>query len=416
MADLGHDAVFVEEAAALRPRLERCARVLYPGLDGEFKLADRAVDQALARAYRLPPDGDRTAAAFRALLHPTWRAGRTARTGERVELLDAAPIPTGDLAEDLAALGPTSQAVVVLLLLGELGQHEVGRILGAQQPRIAELLTDAVERLARRDPSRRNAAELTRQLGALAGASDPLASARAGVGDLSRGRRLERKGRQRRGALVATATAIVALLAGFAIRAGTPGEVASVQPASPTPTSEATPSYVSDPWQSYRCNTTDPSCRSQVLMRWRARMSGVVVDRLDAQRRYFSSMSWQVRPSDESESFWHGDGGALALSLSRFTGGGTEVYLQIATDMAYADPCGRRTRQHCSVIKTMDGNLYRVAGTSAADGGVEVQYVPDDDLVITVVARNTSDGKRLDIGSGDLIKLGQDDRLDLPRR
>src|SRR6478735_9825066 len=339
MADLGHDAVFVEEAAALRPRLERCARVLYPGVDGEFKLADRAVDQALARAYRLPPDGDRTAAAFRALLHPTWRAGRTARTGERVELLDAAPIPTGDLAEDLAALGPTSQAVVVLLLLGELGQHEVGRILGAQQPRIAELLTDAVERLARRDPSRRNAAELTRQLGALAGASDPLASARAGVGDLSRGRRLERKGRQRRGALVATATAIVALLAGFAIRAGTPGEVASVQPASPTPTSEATPSYVSDPWQSYRCNTTDPSCRSQVLMRWRARMSGVVVDRLDAQRRYFSSMSWQVRPSDESESFWHGDGGALALSLSRFTGGGTEVYLQIATDMAYADPC-----------------------------------------------------------------------------
>ena len=85
--------------------------------------------------------------------------------------------------------------------------------------------------------------------------------------------------------------------------------------------------------------------------------------------------------------------------------------------MAYADPCGRRTRQHCSVIKTMDGNLYRVAGTSAADGGVEVQYVPDDDLVITVVARNTSDGKRLGIGSGDLIKLaaGRTD-FDLPRR
>jgi hypothetical protein len=429
MADLGHDAVFVEEAAALRPRLERCARALYPGIQGESRRgesrqgesrqgesrqADRAVDEALARTYGLAPDADRTSAAFRVLLHPTWRSGRNARSRQRVELLDAAPIPTGDLGEDMASLGPTSQAVVILLLLGELAEDDVGRVLGARPARIAELFADAVERLARRDPARRNPVELTRQLGRLAGASDPVASARAGVGDLGRGRRLELQGRRRRGAVVTAAAAIVALVAGFAIRAGAPAEIASVQPPTPTPT--VTPSYVSDPWQSNRCDTADQACRSQVLMRWRSRISGVVVDQLDADHRYFSSMSWQVRPTDESESFWHGDGGALALGLSRFTDGGTEVYLQIATDMEYADRCGRRTKQRCSVIETMDGNLYRVAGSSTGDGGVEVQYVPDGDRVITVVARNTSAGKKLDIGSGDLIKLVRDSRLTLPRR
>jgi hypothetical protein len=240
-----------------------------------------------------------------------------------------------------------------------------------------------------------------------------VATARAAVGDLSRGRRLELEGRRRRGALVAAAAAIVALMAGFAIRAGNPGEVASVPP--PTPSPAATPSYVSDPWQSYRCDTAGPACRSQVLMRWRSRISGVVVDRLDPDHRYFSSMNWQVRPSDESESFWHGDGGALALGVSRFTDGGTEVYLQIATDVEHADRCGQRTRQRCTTLETMDGNLYRVAGTSA-DGGVEVQYIPNDDRVITVVARDTSAGKKLDIDSGDLITLVRDSRLGLPRR
>jgi hypothetical protein len=36
--------------------------------------------------------------------------------------------------------------------------------------------------------------------------------------------------------------------------------------------------------------------------------------------------------------------------------------------------------------------------------------------VITVIARNTQRGQILDITSGDLIKLVQDDRLHLPKR
>ena len=53
MARPAHDAVFVEEAAALRPRLERCARVLRPGSgprsgQTEFADANLAVEPSLA--------------------------------------------------------------------------------------------------------------------------------------------------------------------------------------------------------------------------------------------------------------------------------------------------------------------------------------------------------------------------------
>ena len=64
----------------------------------------------------------------------------------------------------------------------------------------------------------------------------------------------------------------------------------------------------------------------------------------------------------------------------------------------------------------MDGNRYLLTNSTVADGGIEVQYCPRGEEVITVIARNTQRGKTLDIGSGDLIKLVQDDRLDLPKR
>jgi hypothetical protein len=45
-----------------------------------------------------------------------------------------------------------------------------------------------------------------------------------------------------------------------------------------------------------------------------------------------------------------------------------------------------------------------------------VQYSPKGDEVITVVAHNTQRGKMLDISTGDLINLVEDDRLRLPKR
>ncbi len=414
MADLGCDAVFVEESATLRPRLERCARVLYPGIDGDFDRAERAVDRSLAKTYALGPDADRTIAAFRALLNPTLdRTRRRGSTVERIELMDVAPDHPGGLADDLGALARTSQIVVVLTLVGAVSPDELSRIVGVPAARISERLADAVNQVARRDPARRDPRELTRQLDRLAGPSDPVATARAGVGDLARGRRLEQRARRRRGAVATAAVVVVVLLvAGVALHGGGQGEIANVPAATPTPT----PSHDLDPWQPYGCDTSEPACRAQTLMRWRARISGVLVESLDNDRRYFSAMNWQVRPTPESESFWRGDGGALAVGLSRSTDGGTEVYLQVATDMKYADRCGQRIKKRCTVIETMDGNLYAIAGTSTTTGGVEVQYIPDEDRVITAVARNTSAGKKLDISSGDLIDLVRDNRIRLPKR
>ena len=64
----------------------------------------------------------------------------------------------------------------------------------------------------------------------------------------------------------------------------------------------------------------------------------------------------------------------------------------------------------------MDGNSYLITDSTLADGGIEVQFCPTGDQVITVVVRNTQRGKSLDISNGDLIKLVQDPRLRLPKR
>ena len=64
----------------------------------------------------------------------------------------------------------------------------------------------------------------------------------------------------------------------------------------------------------------------------------------------------------------------------------------------------------------MAGNSYLLTDSTVAGGGIEVQYSPNGDEVITVIARNTQRGQILAIGTGDLIKLVQDERLRLPKR
>ncbi|HET9648275.1 MAG TPA: hypothetical protein VFP34_08600 [Microlunatus sp.] len=413
MADLGHDAVYVEETAALRPRLQRCARVLYPGLDGDVTQADRAVDEALARTYALPPHGDRTIAAFRGLLHPRWRPGRPqARGSSRIELLDVStPVSTAGLADDLAALGPTSQAVVVMALIGGLDADVLATVLAAPRSRVEELFRDAVERLARTDPGRRDLSELTRQLDRLAGPQDHGATAQAAVGDLQRGQHSVRRGRVRRGALIAAAMVVMALVTTVAIRAGTPREAADLPP-TPSPT----PSYVSDPWQSYRCNPTDNDCRTIRTARWRSRMATVIVQHLDPEHRYFTEMGYGLRSRVDGDSFWTGDDGALEVNLYRQGDGATTVYLQIATSRRAAVGCGDSTGQRCQAITFMNGNRFLIGGTNTGSGGVEVQYYADVDAVITVAAKNSGSGKRLDLGSADLVQLVSDTRLRLPQR
>ena len=64
----------------------------------------------------------------------------------------------------------------------------------------------------------------------------------------------------------------------------------------------------------------------------------------------------------------------------------------------------------------MDGNRYLLTDSTVPERGIEVQYCPRGDEVITVIAHNTHRGKTLDIGSGELIKLVKDERLHLPKR
>jgi hypothetical protein len=316
----------------------------------------------------------------------------------------------------LAALGPTAQAVVVLSLVGELPAADVAEIVGLSPASVDETLTEALDRLGR--VAQQTRAELAVSIAGLAGPDDPLSSAQAGIGDLARGRRLARARTWRRGATVAAVIGAIVIGGGTLVRATLAGERADVPAATPAVTPSASPSVDRgpDPSQSYGCNPTHPDCQVLSTARWRSRISDVIVEHLDRRRSYFTAMTWSLRFDDRSAAYWAGRGGALSLGLTRGTAGGTEISLQIATDEKYADACGAEIRMRCTTLNTMDGNTYRVAGTSVATGGVEVQYVADQDRIITVVARKTSEGKTLDVKSGDLIALVNDSRLGLPAR
>ena len=140
------------------------------------------------------------------------------------------------------------------------------------------------------------------------------------------------------------------------------------------------------------------------------------MSQLDPQGKYFSGFGYGYDRRYDTPSFWAGQGGALAFEMFRLGKGATEVYLQIATSRKFAVRCGATTHQQCLRFFFMDGNSYLVTDSRVAYHGIEVQYSPKGDEVITVVARNTQRGKTLDISTGDLIKLVQDERLHLPKR
>ena len=102
--------------------------------------------------------------------------------------------------------------------------------------------------------------------------------------------------------------------------------------------------------------------------------------------------------------------------MFRLDKGATEVYVQVATSRKFAVRCGATTGQKCMFIRFMDGNSYLMTDSTLADGGIEVQHSPKGDEVITIIARNTQRGEILEISTGDLIKLVQDERLRLPNR
>ena len=143
-------------------------------------------------------------------------------------------------------------------------------------------------------------------------------------------------------------------------------------------------------------------------------MAEVATSYLDPSGEYFSGFGYSYNSRYDMPSFWSGQGGALAFEMFRLDKGATEVYLQVATSRKFAVRCGATTGQQCLSFQSMDGNSYLMTDSTLERRGIEVQYSPSGEEVITVIARNTQRGQILEISRGDLIKLVQDERLHLP--
>jgi hypothetical protein len=182
------------------------------------------------------------------------------------------------------------------------------------------------------------------------------------------------------------------------------------------PVPQAAPAWPTPTALSVNCEPSSTTCQAQILFRWRSRMSEVAQSHLDPTGEYFSGFGYLYDSRYNTTSFWSGGGGALAFQMYRLDKGATEVYLQVATSRKFALRCGASTHQECLSLTLMDGNSYLVTDSTLRRRGIEVQYSPNGDEVITVIARNTQRGQILEISSGDLIKLVQDERIHLPKR
>jgi DNA-directed RNA polymerase specialized sigma24 family protein len=388
----------VEYAAVVereRPLLQATAYLL----TGDSHEAERVVQLVFAQLYRQWPKVPSAGLeALRALVE-------TARTPvhlpwehrERIELIDGPPatVAVDQIVADLAMLSYDQRAAVVLKDYAAQTDTQIAEILQRPENEVLGLVQGARAQLAASHPARLDV--LTPEL--TAAIPYDLREAHGSADDLAHGRRLARRRWIQRGSAAFAAAVLIVAAAVLLVPARPP----TPQAAPPLPIS--TPS-VRD------CNAATTTCRWEVLFT----MAEVVTSYLDPKRRYFSGFGYASDSRYDRASFWAGQGGALAFKMFRLDKGATEVYLHIATSQEFAVRCGATTHQQCLQVQLMDGNSYQLTNSSLADGGIEVQYSPRDDEVITVIARNTQPGKVLKISTGDLIKLVQDPRLQLPKR
>jgi hypothetical protein len=331
------------------------------------------------------------------------------RPEARVQLVDAPaqPLLPPGLLRDLAELDAAPRRVLVLERVAGLTTAQVGGVLGLGVSQVHQLALGARSALADRNPQRADDAALDRELAQAVG-SLPSAAAAPGE-DIAHGRMLVRRRRLRQG-LVAAAT-LVAVALGAA-------QVTRVvdEPAVAPPRAPAAPSFSPTPeGRPAGCDTSQPSCQGRVLRDWRSQMAEVTSVHLDPKRTYFTGYAYSYTDLYETPEFWKGRPGALGLDMFRMSQGATEVYIQIATDRESAVRCGRVTRQRCVSTRFMDGNRFALTETTSPAEGIEVQYRPTGQQVITVVARNVAGGRPLDLDRADLLALVQDKRLRLPR-
>lgn len=158
------------------------------------------------------------------------------------------------------------------------------------------------------------------------------------------------------------------------------------------------------------CDLSQEECRVITAERWRDRTAMILRERLDPEDRYFTGYSYSANPRYTTGERLN----ALGLQVYRLEGGGTEVYVQIAKTRADAVRCGAITHHRCVGQRFMDGNRFSMTTTPGVREGIEVQHSPAGTYVITLVARNITGGRPLELNNGDLIAVAQDPRLQPP--
>jgi DNA-directed RNA polymerase specialized sigma24 family protein len=406
-------AIRDEEYAAVVERERPLVQATAYLLTGDPLQATRVVQLVFAQLYaRWPKVPDPRREAIRAVVHAArapvdlpWEYR------ERFELIDGPPpvAAAEPIVADLRMLSYDQRVVIVLESYAGLSMSRIADVL--DRP-VGDLLSRAGRAraiLADGHPERTSDETLTQQL--TEAIPHDLRESLGGAGDVAHGRKLTRRRWLQRGSAALVAVVLVVVAAALLV----PPSPSAPQ-AAPSQPSTATTAICGRGHD--RLDGRDPSsaiCRAKILLKWRSEMAEVATSQLDPRGKYFSGFGYGYDSRYDTPSFWAGQGGALAFEMFRLNKGATEVYLQIASSRKFAVRCGATTHQQCMVLRFMDGNRYLLTDSTVANG-IEVQYCPRGDEVITVIARNTQRGKTLDIGSGDLIKLVQDDRLHLPKR
>jgi len=408
-------AIRDEEYAAVvereRPLLQATAYLL----TGDPVQAARVVQLVLAQLYRRwPRVAHHQVEAIRAVVHTAHAPVNLPwEYRERVELIDgplhvAAAEP---IVADLRTLSYDQRAAVVLDTYTGLSAAQVADILQLPVGDLLSLSRRARAMLAAKHPERTNDETLSDEL--KDAIPYDLRESLGSASDVARGRRLNRRRWLQRGSAALTAAALVIVAAILLVPTQPPiPQAAPSQPISTTATTICGRGHD-------RLDGRDPSsaiCRSKILLKWRSEMAEVATAQLDPQGKYFSGFGYGYTNRYDTSSFWSGQGGALAFEMFRLNKGATEVYVQIATSRKFAVHCGTTTHQHCLALRFMDGNRFLLTDSTVSNRGIEVQYSPSGDEVITVIAHNTQRGQVLDVGTGDLIRLVQDPRLHLPKR
>jgi len=395
---------FAAFVAARRPMLQGIAFLMY----GNLGLARTIVDVTMARLYDdWPVEEDPRDITLRRVLDA--RPSQVDVPWDRpirVELVDSATPgtapPTGIVA-DLAALDLDERRALILQHFAQVPLPRIPPLVDRTLSEVQQLARSARHQLIAADRDRAHDDVLAAQLAEVI-PYDLREGLSADV-DIAHGKQLIRQRMLRR---LAVAMAAVLVLVGVVIWA--PREPLSASTSPPAPMPIPVRSQSPPP-----CGGSDINCQVYVLGTWRAEMADVVASYLDPANNYFDGVGHGSEPIYETPSFWDGRGGALGFNLFSRTGA-TVIYVQIASNYDIAIKCGDLTGQQCLSHRFMDGNSFTFTDATYPSEGLEVQFTPNWPQVVTVVARNTSKGRSLDISRGDVMKLLLDSRLQLPHR